>query len=262
MLMLENVRGSKTSDLTIATCMEWGKEIGKWPILVGNCPGFVGNRLIGLYNAYAFEALKAGAKPHEVDAAIESFGMKMGPFRMADMVGLDLGVQAKKKAGLFRPDKDMRDALVDSGRLGQKNKKGFYDYADGRTATPSAEVNALLDTMTAGINKRAFSQEDLQMRLFGPLVNEGFKVLEEGFAQRPADIDVCYIHGYGFPRYRGGPMHWADTVGLDKIRTQLMEANVKPAQLLEDCVQSGTTLAKFWPKYVKTRPAPASSSKL
>merc|ERR1711998_427623 len=176
------------------------------------------------------------------------------------MVGLDLGVQAKKKKGLFRPDKDVRDALVDSGRLGQKNGKGFYDYADGRTATPSNEVNALIDTVNAGRDKRSFSQEELQVRLFGPLVNEGFEVLEEGFAQRPADIDVCYIHGYGFPRVRGGPMHWADAVGLDKIRAQLIEAKVKPAQLLEDCVQAGTTLAKFWPKYVKTRPAPASSS--
>merc|ERR1712125_290256 len=113
-----------------------------------------------------------------------------------------------------------------------------------------------------GKAKRSFSPQELVGRMFGPLVNEGFKVLEEGFAQRPADIDVCYIHGYGFPRYRGGPMHWADTVGLDKIRAQLLEANVKPAQLLEDCVQAESTLAKFWPKYVKSRPLPAGSSKL
>merc|ERR1711957_831551 len=182
--------------------------------------------------------------------------MKMGPFRMSDMVGLDLGVQARKKNGTFNGAKDIRDALVDSGRLGQKNKKGFYDYADGRTAQPSPEVNAMIDTMeaAAGGQKRSFTQEDLQMRLFGPLVNEGFKVLEEGFAQRPADIDVCYIHGYGFPRYRGGPMHWADTVGLDKIRALLVEMKVKPAKLLEECVQAGSTLEKFWPKYVKSRP--------
>lgn len=251
MLMLENVRGSKTSDVTVASMMEWGKIIGKWPILVGNCPGFVGNRLIFQYSASGAAALASGAKPHEVDAAIEALGMKMGPFRMADMVGLDLGIQAKKKAGTFRPATDVKDAIVDAGRLGQKNGKGFYDYADGRTPTPSAEVNALVEKMA--LAKRSFTQEELQLRLFSPLVNEGFKVLEEGFCQRPADIDVCYVHGYGFPRYRGGPMHWADAVGLEKIKAQLEEMKMSPSKLLEECVAQKTTLAKHWPKYLKAK---------
>lgn len=254
MLLLENVRGSKTSDLTIATCMEWGKTIGKWPILVGNCPGFVGNRLIGQYNVHAFNALKAGALPQEVDAAIENLGMKMGPFRMADMVGLDLGIQARKKSGAYQPSKDVRDGLVESGRLGQKNGKGFYNYSDGRTASPSQESDALIARIT-GASRRSFSDAELQLRLFAPLVNEGFKTLEEGFAQRPADIDVCYVHGYGFPRYRGGPMHWADAVGLDKISVQLEEMKLKPSALLLECVGAKTTLAKHWPRYVKSKQA-------
>jgi len=241
--------GAKTSDVTIASMMEWGKAIGKWPILVGNCPGFVGNRLIFKYNEHAMLSLKSGAKPHEVDAAIEALGMKMGPFRMSDMVGLDLGIQAKKKAGAFKPDQDIKDAMVEAGRLGQKNGKGFYDYADGRTATPSAEVEALLEKMSG--SKRSFTQEELQLCLFAPLVNEGFKVLEEGFCQRPADIDVCYIHGYGFPRYRGGPMHWADAVGLDKIKAQLEDMKLQPTKLMEECVAAKSTLAKHWPTFKK-----------
>jgi len=244
MLMLENVRGAKTNDATVASMMEWGKSIGKWPILVGNCPGFVGNRLINQYNFHALKALSSGAKPHEVDAAVEALGMKMGPFRMQDMVGLDLGIQARKKAGTFKPLRDIKDAVIEAGRLGQKNGKGFYDYADGRTARPSAEVDALVDRMAS--ERRSFTQEELQLRLLAPLVNEGFMVLEEGFCQRPADIDVCYVHGYGFPRYRGGPMHWADAVGLDKFKAQLEEMSLKPAQLLQDCVAAGATLAKFW----------------
>jgi len=255
MKLLENVRGTKTSDVTIATCMAWGKEIGKWPILVGNCPGFVGNRLIGQYSGMAGRILEGGAMPADVDSAIEGFGNKMGPFRMADMVGLDLGIQAQKKAGMFKPDQNIKDAIVDAGRLGQKNKKGYYDYADGRTATPSAEANALISKIREkrGIPKKEFTKEELVGRMFFPLVNEGFKVLGEGFCQRPADIDVCYVHGYGFPRYRGGPMYYADKVGLKTVRDTLVEMGMKPAALLEQCVAADSTLAKFWPKYQKTQ---------
>jgi 3-hydroxyacyl-CoA dehydrogenase len=261
MKLLENVRGKKTSDVTISTCMNWGKEIGKWPILVGNCPGFVGNRLIFVYSGMASKALEAGALPADVDAAIEGFGSQMGPFRMDDMVGLDLGIQARKKAGTFRPDVSIKGAVIDAGRLGQKNGKGYYDYADGRTATPSPEVNALITKMAQkkGAPKRTFTKEELVGRMFFPLVNEGFKVLEEGFCQRPADIDVCYVHGYGFPRYRGGPMYYADKVGLKTVRDTLVEMGLKPAALLEECVNADSTLAKYWPKFQKAK---QGSSKL
>jgi 3-hydroxyacyl-CoA dehydrogenase len=251
MKLLENVRGKHTNDLTIATCMKWGKTIGKWPILVGNCPGFVGNRLIGQYSGMAAKILDTGATPAGVDGAIEAFGNKMGPFRMADMVGLDLGIQANKKAGRFRPDVNIKDAIIDAGRLGQKNGKGYYDYADGRTATPSPEVDAMIAAMAEkkGAPARSFTDEELVGRMFFPLINEGFKVLEEGYAQRPSDIDVCYVHGYGFPRYRGGPMYYADKVGLDVVLATLKEIGIAPAKLLEDCVAAGMPLAKYWAEH-------------
>jgi len=253
MKLLENVRGAKSSDQTISTCMKWGKTIGKWPILVGNCPGFVGNRLIGKYNEMARVVLAQGALPQQVDAAIEAFGNKMGPFRMGDMVGLDLGVGALKKHGLFDPEKQMQHALVAAGRLGQKNKKGFYDYADGRTATPSEEANAVIAGVqkALGLPQQQFTAEQLVHRMFFPLINEGFKVLEEGFATRPADIDVCYVHGYGFPRYRGGPMYYADKIGLPLVRDTLVEIGLQPSALLEACVAQGATLAKYWKNQAK-----------
>jgi len=255
MKLLENVRGSKTSDVTIATCMNWGKEIGKWPILVGNCPGFVGNRLMYVYAAMATRLLEQGATPADVDGAIEGFGLKMGPFRMDDLIGLDLGIQAKRKSGEFQPDSNIKDAIVDRGRLGQKNGKGFYDYSDGRSATPSAEVDALIAKMAEkkGVPKHAYTKEGLVQSCLFALINEGFKVLEEGFCQRPADIDVCYVHGYGFPRYRGGPMCYADKVGLKLVRDTLQGMGVKPSALLEDCVAADSTLAKFWPRRQKER---------
>jgi len=178
----------------------------------------------------------------------------MGPFRMADMVGLDLGIQAAKKAGRFHPETNIKDALIASGRLGQKNGKGYYDYADGRTPSPSAEVAAILQKVAnanaakakQGVGARSFTDEELVNRMFFPLVNEGFKVLEEGYAARPSDIDVCYVHGYGFPRYRGGPMHYADKVGLPLVLSTLEEMGVTPAGLLRQCVAANQTLAKFW----------------
>lgn len=199
--------------------------------------------------------LEQGALPADIDGAIEKFGLKMGPYRMDDLVGLDLGIQAKKKSGQFRPDINIKDALIDMGRLGQKNGKGWYDYADGRSATPSAEVNAAVAKMAEkkGAPKRAHTQEELVQYCFFALINEGFKVLEEGFCQRPADIDVCYVHGYGFPRYRGGPMYYADKVGLKAVHETLLKIGVKPAALLQECIAAESTLAKFWPKYQKQK---------
>merc|ERR1712050_391561 len=174
---------------------------------------------------------------------------------MADMVGLDLGIQARKKSGNYQPNVVIKDAIIESGRLGQKNGKGYYDYKDGRTPTPSEEVNALITQMAAakGGAKRSFTADDIVGRMWFPLINEGFKVLEEGFAQRPADIDVCYVHGYGFPRYRGGPMYHADKVGLKTVRDTLVQMGEKPSALLEECVAANLPLAKFWPKHEKAK---------
>ena len=147
MPLLENVRGAKTSPQTIATCMAWGKALGKLPILVGNCRGFVGNRLLYVYSAAASECVLDGAYPEDVDAAIVAFGFKMGPFAMADLVGLDLGIQAWKAAGTYRPDAVPHHALIAMGRKGQKTKSGWFDYPDGRRGAPSPTVEALLRKM-------------------------------------------------------------------------------------------------------------------
>lgn len=250
MKLLENVRGAKTSDLTIASMMEWGRVIEKWPILVGNCPGFVGNRMVNFYGGQARVMLEEGASVEQVDTAATEFGMKMGPLAMADLVGLDLGIQAKKKAGQFLPDKVFQDALIDAGRLGQKSKAGFWDYDDNRKKQPSPVVAQMLEKMSKskGIERRQLSNEEIIHRLFFPLINEGFRILQEGMAQRPADIDVCYVHGYSFPRYRGGPMFYADEVGLPIIKQTLEKIGVKPAKLLVDCVEAGVPLAKYWAK--------------
>eukprot|EP00994_Dinema_validum_P009483 NODE_941_length_1215_cov_85.220412_g708_i0.p1 GENE.NODE_941_length_1215_cov_85.220412_g708_i0~~NODE_941_length_1215_cov_85.220412_g708_i0.p1 ORF type:complete len:302 (+),score=71.00 NODE_941_length_1215_cov_85.220412_g708_i0:33-938(+) len=252
MLLLENVRGAQTTDTTISTCMEWGKKIGKWPILVGNCPGFVGNRMLAQYTTKAMELLDFGIFPHQVDTAIAKFGMKMGPFAMQDLVGLDLGIQALKKKNEWKPQTNIKHAIIESGRLGQKNGKGYYEYDENRKPSPSAAVNDLISRMAAG-PKRPFTEAEIIHWAFFPLVNEGFKVLEEGIAQRPGDIDVCYVHGYGYPRVKGGPMHWADTVGLALVRDGLKKMGIAPSALLETCVANKSTLAKYWPKHVKAK---------
>ena len=248
MKLLENVRGRETSDYTIATMMQWGTRIGKWCILAGNCRGFVGNRMIAFYSGAGRAALQQGALPEEVDAAARKFGMRMGVFAMADLVGLDLGIQATKKAGMYNPKKVITHALVDMGRKGQKAKAGWFDYPDGRTPKPSQAVNTLVRKMYPLRGARP-SAEQITRMLFMPLINEGFKILEEGMAQRPADIDVCYVYGYNFPKHRGGPMHYADAVGLKKVKETLLALNVKPAKLLEDCIAANMTLAKYWKKH-------------
>jgi len=249
MKLLENVRGKETSDLTVATMMSWGKQIGKWSILAGNCPGFVGNRMINFYSGAARAMCDQGALPEEVDGAARAFGFKMGPFAMADLVGLDLGIQAWKKAGTYDPKTNSTHALIEMGRKGQKTKAGWYDYeVAAGVPTPSAKVKAMLEEISRakGLARAKIPAEEMIQRLLFPLINEGFKILEEGMAQRPADIDVCYVHGYGFPRVRGGPMHYADLTGLPLVKATLVKMGLKPANLLNECVDAGMTLAKFW----------------
>lgn len=250
MKLLENVRGAKTSDLTIASMMEWVRVIGKWPILVGNCPGFVGNRMVNFYTGQATVMLEEGASVQDVDGAATEFGMRMGPLAMGDLVGLDLGIQATKKAGHYRPDKVLVHALIENGRLGQKSKSGYWDYDDSRKKQPSPAVAKIVEQLASkkGIQRRQFGNDEIIGRLFFPMINEGFKILEEGMAQRPADIDVCYIHGYSFPRYRGGPMFFADEVGLPHVKESLEKIGVKPAKLLLDCVAARSSLTQFWAK--------------
>ena len=250
MKLLENVRGAKTSELTIASMMEWGRNIGKWCILVGNCPGFVGNRMVGFYGGQARVMLEEGLLPQEVDGAAANFGYKVGPLTMSDIVGLDLGMPRDDDLNPVprNPDKVIQDALVAAGRLGQKNGKGFFDYDESRTPSPSAEVAEIIATVAAnnGTSAAEVSEELAVQRLVLPMVNEAFNILEEGMAQRPDDIDVCYVHGYSFPRHRGGPMFYADALGLPNVVEVLESIGVEPAPLLKEAAASGQSLAKFW----------------
>jgi 3-hydroxyacyl-CoA dehydrogenase len=251
MKLLENVRATRTSDECVASMMKWGKQIGKWVILVGNCAGFVGNRMVGLYGGQARVMLEEGAYPKDVDGAAKSFGMRMGPLSLSDIVGLDLGVQAVKNAGLWKPETNLQHALVEAKRLGQKASAGFYDYDGKRNQTPSPNVRKMIDDMFSANGRRALGKEEMQNRLFFPLINEGFHILEGGFARRPADIDVCYIHGYNFPRYRGGPMFHADAVGLPLVKSTLEKIGVRVAPLLDACIDANMSLQQYWSKHGK-----------
>lgn len=220
-------------------------------ILVGNCDGFVGNRMVGFYGGQARVMLEEGAYPKDVDDAATSFGMRMGPLSMSDLVGLDLGSQATKKSGRWKPKINLQHALVDANRLGQKSSAGFYDYNGQRNQTSSPIVRAMIDEMFSANGRRTIHEEEIQNRLFFPLINEGFHILENGFARRPADIDVCYIHGYNFPRYRGGPMFHADAVGLPLVKSTLEKIGVRVAPLLDACIDANMSLQQYWSKHGK-----------
>ena len=248
MKLLENVRGKETSDHTIATMMKWGTDIGKWCILAGNCQGFVGNRMVALYSGAARGAIVQGALPEEVDQAARNFGMRMGPMAMADLVGLDLGIQAWKKAGTYNPSKVPTHALIEMGRKGQKSNAGWFDYKDNRTPIPSKKVTAMLRNMFPSKGGQ-LTQEEITLSLFMPMINEGFKILEEGMAQKPSDIDVCYVYGYNFPKVRGGPMFYADAIGLPTVKKTLEKLSIQPAKLLEDCIAANMSLADYWRKH-------------
>merc|ERR1712063_642 len=254
MKLLENVRGKHSSDETIATVMAFGKQINKVACLVGNCPGFVGNRMIDLYGHEASQMILEGATPAQVDRVAYQFGMPMGPFQMFDLVGLDLKWRERKREGKSDPKMVVTDALCEGDRLGQKNGKGYYKYDANRRPVPDPEVEKLIEEISRNnnITRRQIGEEEIVQRLFYPLINEGFKILEEGYAQRPSDIDVIYCYGYGFPRYRGGPMKWADEVGLDQIKEALTKMGYEPSQLLQEAAQKGS-LTRLWKSKMKSK---------
>ena len=272
MPLLENIRGAQTDDQTLATCQAIGGKIGKWPVLVENRYGFVGNRMIQYYSLEARTMLNEGALPAQVDAVAIEFGMPMGPFMMADLTGLDIGFQAKKKRGEVNVDKNVQDALIEAGRLGMKNGKGYYDYVDGRKRVKSDLVIEMVKKVAQnnGLPQRQLSDQEVLERLFYPLINEGFKILEEGVAKKPSDIDVVYAHGYNWPRVTGGPMNYADRIGLDKILGTLQkyeqqypsQGYFKPAKLLLDCVEAKQSLAAFWQKNGSNYKFASSKAKL
>ena len=220
MKLMENVRGAASSPQTLATVMALARRLGKIPVLAGNCDGFIGNRMLQYYGAQAERLLEEGATPEQVDGVIESFGFAMGPLAMRDLAGNDVGWAIRRNRTL-PPDErwsPILERMAGEGRLGRKSGQGFYRYEGGkRLANP--EALALIEAVSRElrIERRAISDEEILTRLLHPLVNEGAKILAEGIAIRPGDIDVVYIHGYGFPAYKGGPMYWAAQDGLDKV---------------------------------------------
>jgi 3-hydroxyacyl-CoA dehydrogenase len=253
MKLLEIVRGKDTAPDVLATAMTIGRKIGKVPVVVGVCHGFVGNRMLSARGIEAEKLLLEGALPQDVDGALTEFGFPMGPFAMGDLAGLDVGWRNRKSLGVRA---EIADSLCEAGRYGQKTGKGFYLY-EGRTAKPDPEVETLIvdASVRLGVQRRPISKEEIIERLIYPMVNEGARILEEGIALRSGDIDVVWLYGYGFPAWRGGPMHWADTVGLAKIRDRLKELaktsgdkRHEPAALLNKLADEGGTFASLTAK--------------
>jgi 3-hydroxyacyl-CoA dehydrogenase len=242
MRLLEIVRGDKTSKSVIATTMQLAKKIGKVGVLVGVCHGFVGNRMLAQRQREANKLVLEGAMPWDVDRVLYDFGFPMGPFAMADLAGLDVGWSAATSKS-----SNLREVLCEAGRRGQKTGAGFYDYDAERNATPSPLVEKTILDFAAkqGINRRPISDEEILERCIYPMINEGAKILEEGKALRASDIDIVWINGYGWPVYRGGPMFYADLVGLDVVLDKMkgfqakMGDDFKPSPLLEKLVAEG-----------------------
>jgi 3-hydroxyacyl-CoA dehydrogenase len=257
MRLLEIVRGKKSSKEVIATCMQLSKRLGKIGVLVGNCRGFVGNRMFGPYRREAQFLIEEGGDVEAVDKALVEFGNAMGPLATGDLAGLDVGWRIRKehrhleKPGTRQPFAE--DRLCELGRYGQKTLAGWYRYDENRRATVDPEVATLIRKWSTdtGIPQRQISAEEIVDRCVYTLVNEGARILAEGYALRAVDIDIIYINGYGFPAYRGGPMWYADTVGLKKVYERICEFHQEhgelwaPAPLLQRLAEAGKTFADF-----------------
>ena len=255
MRLLEVVRGDKTSNETLATIMAIGKKLKKAAVVSLNAPGFIGNRMLFGYTAQANMLLLEGALPHQIDQALESFGLNMGPFRMMDLVGLDLGWRARKLGGKESPlHAKIGDELCEQNRYGQKNGAGYYNYSEGsRAPNPAPENEPTYEKISEenGFTRRDISDEEIVDRCILALINEGADILSEGVAQRAADIDVVYINGYGFPIWRGGPMHHANAMGLDVVIEKLNKYReltgndvYKPSGMLLKLVENGEKLGE------------------
>jgi 3-hydroxyacyl-CoA dehydrogenase len=242
MRLLEVVRGAKSSKPVVATSMPLAKKIGKIGVLVGVCHGFVGNRMLSQRQREANKLVLEGAMPWDVDRVLYDFGFPMGPFAMSDLAGLDIGWNKETSKS-----STLREVLCEMDRRGQKNGKGFYDYDENRNAKPSPVTEKIIKDFMAksGKNARSISDEEILERCIYPMINEGAKILEEKKAIRPSDIDVVWMNGYGWPVYRGGPMHYGDAIGLDKVLAKMkqwqseMGDDFKPSALLEKLVAEG-----------------------
>ena len=242
MKLLEIVRADHTSKEVIATSMKLAKKIGKVAVLVGVCPGFVGNRILGQRQREAQKLVMEGAMPWDIDRVLYDFGFPMGPFAMSDLAGLDIGWVKERSKG-----ESIRDVLCELDRRGQKTGAGYYDYDESRNAVPSPVTEKVIKDfiVKTGANPRDVTDEEILERCIYPMINEGAKILEEGKAIRPSDIDVVWQNGYGWPVYQGGPMWYGDHVGLPKVLAKMQEFHAtmgdqfKPSALLERLVAEG-----------------------
>jgi 3-hydroxyacyl-CoA dehydrogenase len=260
MRLLEVVRGAKTAKDVLATAMRLAKTMGKIAVVSGVCDGFIGNRMLARYGAAAHDLIMAGAAPQQVDAALQEFGMAMGPFRVGDLAGLDIGwALRKRRAAEFtgRDFSNVADDLCEAGRFGQKTGAGWYRYEPGsRHPIPDPKVTAIIEQYRRqkGITPRKVSSEEIVERCIYALINEGARILEDGIAQRSSDIDLVYLNGYGFPAYRGGPMFFADQTGLHEVVRALKSIAAQPgsdvgawtpAPLLARLAHQGQTFSGF-----------------
>ncbi len=252
MRLLEEVRGKATANDVIATCMDLAKKIGKVPVLVGVCHGFVGNRMLHAYFDQAFALLYEGAQPEQVDKALYDFGLAMGPFAMSDLAGLDVSWRIRQETGQTNP---IADRLCEMGRFGQKTQAGYYRYDEGdRTPHPDPVVAKIVEEEGRKLHnqRRDIPADEIVDRTMLALVNEGAKILEEGIALRASDIDVVYVYGYGYPVYRGGPMFWADSQGLPTVLEKIRGFHAagygdvwQPAPLIEKLAAEGKGFADY-----------------
>jgi len=261
MKLLEIVRGDETSDDTLVTALALGKRMKKIGVVSGVCHGFIGNRMISAYGREAGLLLLEGASPRQIDKALASFGLPMGPFTMADMAGLDIGYSNRKKLSDDQYDKRaflIHDQLVEIGRKGQKTGAGFYRYKDGdRTPQDDPSIQDIITEVRQreSVEPRDISDEEIVERCIYALVKEGATLLGEGIAARGSDVDVVYANGYGFPRWRGGPFCYADTIGLDRVLERILAFAQRqgtrwwtPAPLLVELAESGGSLSTYTPK--------------
>jgi 3-hydroxyacyl-CoA dehydrogenase len=253
MKLLEVVRGAQTAKDVLATVMALARKIRKTAVVSGVCDGFIGNRMVEQYVRQALSLLEEGGLPAQIDRAIEQFGFAMGPFRMSDLAGNDIGWAIRKRRSLEHPEmvySKIADRLCEAGRFGQKTGGGWYDYKPGeRTALPSAQVDEMIVSYSdeTGVKRRSIDDEEIVERLVFALVNEGAKILDEGIASKASDIDMVYLTGYGFPLFRGGPMLYADTVGLERVQTAIARYAAasgdafwaRPASLLKRLAKEG-----------------------
>ena len=252
MKLLEVVRAAHTSKQTLATAMKLARTIRKVGVVAGVCDGFIGNRMLHSYFREAGFLLEEGALPQQVDRVIEDFGFAMGPFRVSDLAGLDVGWYIRKRQAATRPAhlrySKVADQICEMGRFGQKTGAGWYRYEAGnRQPIPDPQIEALIlkAAKEAGIERREVTDQEILERCLYALVNTAANILDEGIALRAGDIDVAYVYGYGFPRYRGGPMFYADSVGLDKVYEAVQRYHTvhgefwEPAPLLERLARSG-----------------------